>query len=97
MFAQIENRKGEKLYIITILSTNDVMPHTIVNTWEECRNKFEMITKELDNSSFFAQLIHKKISEEAHTAEASMRRNNKGWGGDYFQYITINPLYTEAW
>lgn len=49
MFAQIENRKGEKLYIITILSTNDVMPHTIVNTWEECRNKFEMITKELDN------------------------------------------------
>lgn len=32
MFAQIENRKGEKLYIITILSTNDVMPHTIVNT-----------------------------------------------------------------
>lgn len=56
-----------------------------------------MITKELDNSSFFAQLIHKKINEEAHTAEASMRRNNRGWGGDYFQYITINPLYTEAW
>lgn len=64
MFAQIENRKGEKLYIITILSTNDIMPHTIVNTWEECRNKFEMITKELDNSSFFAQLIHKKLTKK---------------------------------
>ena len=64
MFAQIENRKGEKLYIITILSTNNVMPHTIVNTWEECRNKFEMITKELDNSSVFAQLIHKKLTKK---------------------------------
>ena len=46
---------------------------------------------------FFAQIIHKNISEETHTAEASMRRNNKGWGCDYFNYITINPLYTEAW
>lgn len=61
MYNQIENRKGEKLYIITIVSTNDIMPHTIVNTWEECINKFEMITKELDNNSFFAQLIHKKL------------------------------------
>ena len=97
MYNQIENRKGEKLYIITILSTNDIMPHTMVNTWEWCINKFEMITKELDNNSFFAQLIHKKINEETRIAEASMRRNNRGWGSDYFQYITIQPLYTEAW
>ena len=47
--------------------------------------------------AFFAQIIHKNISEETHTAEASMRRNQKGWGCDYFNYITIRPLYTEAW
>lgn len=44
MYNQIENRKGEKLYIITILSTNDIMPHTIVNTWEECRNYLQYST-----------------------------------------------------
>ena len=52
---------------------------------------------EMDNDNFFAQVVHKKIDEETHTAEASMRRNTKGWGCDYFNYITINPLYTEAW
>lgn len=51
----------------------------------------------MDNDNFFAQVVHKKIDEEAHTAEASMRCNKKGWGYDYFNYITINPLYTKAW
>lgn len=97
MFDQIKNRKGEKLYILTIANTNSIKPYTYVNTWEECLKKFEECTKKLDNDSFFAQIIHKNISEETHTAEASMRRNNKGWGYDYFNYITINPLYTEAW
>lgn len=97
MFHQIENRKGEKLYLLTIANTNSIKPYTYVNTWEECLKKFEVCTKELDNDSFFAQIIHKKISEETHIAEASMRRNNKGFGCDYFNYITINSLYTEAW
>lgn len=97
MYNQIENRKGEKLYIFTISNTNSIKPYTYVNTWEECLKKFEEYTKELDNDSFFAQIIHKNISEEAHIAEASMRRNNRGWGGDYFQCITIQSLYTEAW
>ena len=51
----------------------------------------------MDNDNFFAQLVHKEIDEEAHEAKTSMRRNKKGWGYDYFNYITINPLYTEAW
>ena len=97
MFAQIENRKEEKLYIFTIANTNSIKPCTYVNTWEECLKKFKECTKELDNDSFFAQIIHKNINKETHTAEAYMRRNNKGWGYDYFNYITINPLYTEAW
>lgn len=97
MFHQIKNRKGEKLYIFIISNTNSIKPYTYVNTWEECLKKFEVCTKELNNDSFFAQIIYKKISEETHTAEASMRRNNKGFGYDYFSYITVNPLYTEAW
>lgn len=97
MFDQIKNRKGEKLYILTIANTNSIKPYTYVNTWEVCINKFKEATTEMDNDNFFAQVVYKKIDEEAHTAEASMRRNTKGWGCDYFNYITINPLYTEAW
>lgn len=54
------------------------------------------MTTEIDNDIFFAQLIHKSINEEYHSAEASMRCNKIGWGSDYFKYITIEPLYTEA-
>ena len=97
MYSQIQNTKGEKLYIFTISNTNSIKPCIYVNTWERCINKFEMIIKELNNNNFFAQLIHKKINEKAHTAEASMRCNNKVWGDDYFQYITIEPLYIDAW
>ena len=97
MYSQIENRKGEKLYIFIISNTNSIKPYIYVNTWEKCLNKFKECTKELDNDSFFAQIIYKNISEETHIAEASMRRNNKGYGCDYFNYITINSLYTEAW
>lgn len=97
MYSQIKNTKGEDLYIITIVSTNDIQPNVIVSTWEGCVKRLEQITLEVDNDRFFAQLIHKEIDEEAHTAEASMRRNTKGWGCDYFNYITINPLYTEVW
>ena len=97
MYNKIENTKGEKLYIFTISNGNSIKPYIYVNTWEKCLKKFEEYTKELDNDSFFAQIIHKNISEETHTAEASMRRNNRGYGCDYFNYITIYPLYTEAW
>lgn len=97
MFGQITNKKGEKLYILTIANTNSIKPYTCVNTWEECLKHFEMATKELDNDRFFAQIIHKDISETANTAEASVRCNKKGCGNDYFSYITIEPLYTQAW
>lgn len=32
MYSQIRNTEGEKLYILTIVSTNDIMPHITVNT-----------------------------------------------------------------
>ena len=55
------------------------------------------MTTEVNDDRFFAQLIHKEINEEFHKAEASMRCNRKGWGNDFFKYITIEPLYTQAW
>lgn len=97
MYGQITNEKGEKLYILTSVSTNDIKPYIKVDTWEKCKDLFSRMTIEQDDNRFFAQLIHKEVDEENHEAEASMRCNRKGWGNDYFKYITIEPLYTEAW
>lgn len=97
MFDQIKNRKGENLYIITVVSTNDIQLLIITSTWEGCMKKLEQMTQEADNDRFFAQLIHKEINEDTHKAEASMRCNKKGWGSDYFKYITIKSLYADAW
>lgn len=97
MFGQITNKKGENLYILTSVSTNDIKPYITVDTWAKCKEQLEHITAEQDGVSFFAQLIHKEINEEFHKAEASMRCNKKGWGSDFFKYITIEPLYTQSW
>lgn len=96
MYGQITNEKGEKLYILTAVSTNDIIPYVTVNTWAKCKEQLERMTTEVNNDRFFAQLIHKSINEEYHSAEASMRCNKIGLGSDYFKYITIEPLYTEA-
>lgn len=95
MFSQIKNIKGEDLYIITVVSTNDIKPHVTASTWKGCIKKLGQLTQEADNDRLFVQLIHKEINEDNETA--SMRCNKKGWGSDYFQYITIEPLYTDAW
>lgn len=97
MFGQITNKKGENLYILTSVSTKDIKPHIKVDTWTKCKETLEQMTTEVNDDRFFAQLIHKEINEEFHKAEASVRCNEKGWGNDFFKYITIEPLYTEAW
>lgn len=97
MYEQIVNKKGESLYILTSVSTNDIKPYIKVDTWAKCKAILERMTTEVDNDIFFAQLIHKEIKDEFRKVEASMRCNKKGWGNDYFQYITIEPLYSEAW
>ena len=97
MFGQITNKKGENLYILTSVSTNDIKPYIKVDTWEKCKEHLEGMTIGVNNSSFFVQLVHKKVDEESHKAEASMRCNKKGWGSDYFVYVTIESLYTQSW
>jgi hypothetical protein len=96
MFDQITNKKGEKLYILTSVSTNNIKPYIKVDTWSKCKECLENITTE-NGAMFFTQLIHKEVDEENHRAEASMRCKKEGWGSDYFEYITIEPLFTEAW
>lgn len=39
MYDQIRNKKGEKLYILTSVSTNDIVPLSVVDTWEKCQKK----------------------------------------------------------
>ena len=97
MYSQIKNTKGEDIYIIIVISTNDIQPLIIANTWEECIKKLEQLTLEVDNDRVFAQLIYKEINKNCHRAKAFMRCNKKSCGSNYFQYITIEPLYTDAW
>lgn len=88
----LKNKKGEDLYLLVCVSTNDIKPYTRIDTWENCVSKLESYTEEVDNDRFFAQLIHKTIDKDYGRAEASMRCNKKGWGFDFFRYITIEPI-----
>lgn len=97
MYKQITNKNGKKLYLLTLVCTNNIKPYIRINTWAKCKELLERATVEKDNDMLFAQLIHKEIDEEFHKAEASMRCNRKDGGDDFFKYITIEPLYTEAW
>ena len=63
MYSHIRNKKGEELYILTVVSTNDIKPYIRINTWEKCKKWFEYMTTEVDNDRFFDQLIHKSIDE----------------------------------
>lgn len=93
MFEQLKNSKGEKFYLFIKVDTNSIKPYTKVCTWKDALSSFDAFTTEADNETFFAQLISKEINDELHMANASMRCNQKGWGYDYFRYITIEPLY----
>lgn len=91
MFDVAKNKEGRDLFILVDNRTDSIKPGTYVSTWENCIERFNMLTEENDDANYFAQLIHKVISESG--AEASMRCNKRGYGCDYFRYITIEPLY----
>ena len=55
MFGQITNKKGENLYILTSMSTNDIKPFITVDTWAKCKEQLEQMTVETDND---LSLIH---------------------------------------
>lgn len=77
-----------------IVSTNNIEPLTKISTWEKCIEIFESMTTEMNNDRFLAHLISKKIIENTR-AKATVLCNKKGWGNDFFRYITIEPAYIE--
>ena len=84
---------GEQLYLFVIVSTNDIEPLIRISTWKKCIEMFESATTEMDNDRFLAHLIKKDITENVY-AKATMLCNEKGWGNDFFKYITIEPAFT---
>ena len=90
MYTQLTNTKDKKLFILTITSTNDIKPNVKVHTWERSIELFNCYTSEEDNDRYFSQVIQKEIRKDS--AEALMRCNRKGWGSDFFKYLTIEPL-----
>lgn len=89
----LKNSKGENLYLFVKINTNNIEPYIKVCTWEKALERLNSFTTEVDNETLFSQLIHKEIDAENHTAEASMMQNHKGFGSDFFTYITIRPIY----
>ena len=90
MTNQLTNSKGEKLFILTVVYTNNIKPAIMVATWKKCLDDFNTILVNENSERFFSQVIHKEVHEN--TADASMRCNRKGWGSDFFKYLTIEPL-----
>lgn len=93
----IKNSKGERLYLLIMVNTNTIEPYTEVRTWEEAIASFNVLTAERNDDQFFAQLISKEINNDYFKAKAIMRKNHKGWGCDFFTYITIEPLFSRNW
>lgn len=88
----VKNERGDDLYILVESTTMSIEPRIYINTKSKVMEKFHLSTKESNDGVYLAQLIH-KVSNGT-KAKASMRCNRKGWGCDYFVYITVEPLYT---
>lgn len=93
MLGQIKNSYNEKLFILVVNSINCIEPFIKVSTWEGCLECFNKKTIETDNDQMVIQLIHKKINEAS--ASALIRCKKKGGEVDYFEYLTIEPLYSD--
>lgn len=73
-----------------IFRTKDIADNQVMTAIGKSK-VFHLSTKESNDGVYLAQLIH-KVSNGTN-AKASIRCNRKGWGCDYFVYITVNPLY----
>lgn len=93
----IKNSKGERLYLLIMVNTNTIKPYVEVRTWNEAIASFNELTVERNDEQYFAKLISKEINKDSFMAKAIMIRNHKGWGCDFFTYITIAPLSSRDW
>lgn len=89
---QLTNQKGEKLYLLTIVKTNEVTsPSTYLTTWEEAQRRFYNFTQEREDDSFSKKIV--KLKESESRLYAIMVTNQKGWGPDYFEIFSLQPAY----
>ena len=89
---QLNNQKGEKLYLLTIVKTNEItMPFTSLVTWDEGMERFQTFTREQEDDNWSRKLIKWQKTESR--LYASMITNQKGWGPDYFEIFSLQPAY----
>lgn len=89
---QLTNQKGEKLYLLTIVKTNEVTsPSAYLVTWDEGQKRFCKFTKEQEDDSWSKKIV--KLEESELRLHAIMITNHKGWGSDYFEIFNLQPAY----
>jgi hypothetical protein len=89
---QLTNQKGEKLYLLTIVKTNEVTsPFTSLVTWEKAQKRFANFTEEREDDSWSKKIV--KLQKTESRLYAVMITNQKGWGSDYFEIFSLEPAY----
>lgn len=89
---QVTNSKGEQLYQVVIVTTNESMPSVFLKTWEKALKYFEDITKELDTKEWLRKVVEKNQVDDR--LWATMIMNHKGYGSNYMCSIWVSPAYT---
>lgn len=89
---QLTNKKGEKLYLLTIVKTNEItVPSTSLVTWEEAQKRFSNFTREQDDDSCSKKIV--KLQKSESRLYAVMITNRRGWTTDYFEIFNLQPAY----
>ena len=89
---QLNNQKGEKLYLLTIVRTNEVtMPFTSLVTWDEGMKNFQAFTREQEDDNWSKRIV--KLQKTESRLYAVMITNQKGWGPDYFEIFSLQPAF----
>lgn len=92
---QLQNKKGEDLYLLVITESKEFnRPSIRVNTWEKVMKGFEDLIKEVNNEDWLIKQVKVERYPEYHRMEATLLCNHKGWGSDFFRVITIESAYS---
>lgn len=89
---QLTNQKGEKLYLLTIVKTNEVtIPFTSIVTWDEGMKRFQTFTREQEDDNWSKKVVKSQKYESR--IYAVMITNQKGLGPDYFEVFSLQPAF----
>lgn len=92
---RLKNKNNEELFTLSIIDSNDLnFPIIRVNTWDHCLKEFSSLIKERDDKEWLVKPV-KVETHEGLWATAIVLSNHRGWGGDYFRYIKIDPAWTD--